>query len=162
MLEEVETKPMSERYIGVKIIEAREMCLQDAEIKLGRTIDHEQKPTDKPIMGYLVKYGDGYQSWSPKEVFEKAYRVAGSETVALEEAAFDIGMIDEKLYLPSLQERVIQEEAALFNKLRKLIEFFETETFKNLPVDEQERLKLQSQHMVAYWTVLIERTQNFK
>ena len=24
--------------------------------------------------GYKVKYKDGYESWSPKEVFEEAYR----------------------------------------------------------------------------------------
>ena len=26
--------------------------------------------------GYIVEYEDGYKSWSPKEVFEKAYKVA--------------------------------------------------------------------------------------
>ena len=24
--------------------------------------------------GYIIKYPDGYISWSPKDVFEKAYR----------------------------------------------------------------------------------------
>ena len=26
--------------------------------------------------GYKVVYEDGYESWSPKDVFEKAYKVA--------------------------------------------------------------------------------------
>lgn len=29
---------------------------------------------DKDKEGYFVEYADGYKSWSPKEVFEEAYR----------------------------------------------------------------------------------------
>ena len=44
-----------ENYIGVKIIKA--------------------EPQEKEgVPGYRVKYPDGYESWSPKDVFEKAYR----------------------------------------------------------------------------------------
>ena len=33
------------------------------------------EPANKGVdEGYFVKYEDGYTSWSPKEVFEKAYR----------------------------------------------------------------------------------------
>jgi hypothetical protein len=42
-------------YIGVKIVKA------EPEVKNG-----------KP--GYKIVYPDGYVSWSPKEVFERAYR----------------------------------------------------------------------------------------
>ena len=42
-------------YIGVKIIKAEPM-------------EKDGKP------GYKVKYKDGYESWSPKEVSEEAYR----------------------------------------------------------------------------------------
>lgn len=42
-------------YIGVKIIKA------EPEKKDGQE-------------GYKVKYPDGYESWSPKATFEKAYR----------------------------------------------------------------------------------------
>lgn len=50
-------------YIGTKIIEA-EPC--DAWKNFG---DHK---VGEP--GYKVRYEDGYESWSPKDVFEKAYR----------------------------------------------------------------------------------------
>ncbi|MCX4298874.1 MAG: hypothetical protein OSJ73_17885 [Lachnospiraceae bacterium] len=30
-----------------------------------------ENPADE---GYLVKYSDGYESWSPKKQFEEAYR----------------------------------------------------------------------------------------
>lgn len=42
-------------YIGVKIVKAE-----------------PQERNGRP--GYRVKYPDGYESWSPKSVFEKAYR----------------------------------------------------------------------------------------
>ena len=37
----------------------------------GWTIPANENPADE---GYLVKYPDGYESWSPKAVFEEAYR----------------------------------------------------------------------------------------
>lgn len=42
-------------YIGVKIVKA------EPEEREGKA-------------GYKVRYEDGYISWSPKDVFEKAYR----------------------------------------------------------------------------------------
>ena len=42
-------------YIGTKVIDA------EPEVKDGRP-------------GYKVYYPDGYVSWSPKDVFEEAYR----------------------------------------------------------------------------------------
>ena len=56
-------------YIGAKIIQAEPMDEISflKEVK-GRHEKHETRP------GYLVIYPDGYKSWSPKEVFENAYR----------------------------------------------------------------------------------------
>lgn len=52
-----------EKYIGTKMIEA-EVCpaWKDAG---------GHKAGDP---GYRVRYADGYESWSPKDVFEEAYR----------------------------------------------------------------------------------------
>ena len=47
-------------YIGVKIVKAE-----------------QQEKDGRP--GYKVKYPDGYVSWSPKDVFEKAYRILDYE-----------------------------------------------------------------------------------
>jgi len=49
-----------DKYIGVKLIEAEEA-------------DRSVCGADKPDPGYRVRYPDGYESWSPKDVFEKAY-----------------------------------------------------------------------------------------
>ena len=47
--------PEVKTYIGTKIIQAY------SDFKDGK-------------LGYAVIYPDGYKSWSPKEVFEAAYR----------------------------------------------------------------------------------------
>ena len=59
------------QYIGAKIIEARPMNRGEYNEYRGWTIPADENPADE---GYLVKYPDGYESWSPKEVFEDAYR----------------------------------------------------------------------------------------
>ena len=59
------------KYIGTKMIEAREMNRGDYNKYRGWTIPENENPADE---GYLVKYADGYESWSPKKQFEEAYR----------------------------------------------------------------------------------------
>lgn len=64
------------KYIGTKQIEAEPMTKGDA---FGKHLLREgiyAEDFDKP--GYHVRYEDGYESWSPKDVFEKAYKVADS------------------------------------------------------------------------------------
>lgn len=43
------------KYIGTKMVEAEKATRENGE------------------EGYRIRYSDGYVSWSPKEVFEKAY-----------------------------------------------------------------------------------------
>lgn len=62
-------------YIGTKIIEAKPMTRGDYNIFRGWKIPEDENPEDR---GYLVKYPDGYISWSPKGVFEEAYRECDS------------------------------------------------------------------------------------
>jgi len=57
-----------ERYIGTKIIEAEPMS---------------RSRGDKAEDGYKVRYPDGYESWSPKDVFEEAYRKASGVSFGL-------------------------------------------------------------------------------
>ena len=63
-------------YIGTKEVQAEPMKLGDFIKKFKRN-PYESYPNmhDNGEQGYMVKYEDGYQSWSPKETFEKAYRV---------------------------------------------------------------------------------------
>ena len=61
------------KYIGTKQIEAEPMTMGEAYkrglLQAGRVPSEAEKDND----GYHVKYQDGYESWSPKEPFDKAY-----------------------------------------------------------------------------------------
>ena len=59
------------KYIGTKMIKARPMNRGDYNKYRGWNIPKDENPADE---GYLVKYSDGYESWSPKKQFEEAYR----------------------------------------------------------------------------------------
>lgn len=62
------------KYIGTKQIEAEPMTRGDA---WGKHLLREKPSTENfDDEGYHVRYEDGYDSWSPKDVFEKAYHVA--------------------------------------------------------------------------------------
>lgn len=57
-------------YIGTKIIRAEPALRVGGEI----ISPHDILPKDASVEeGYWVRYPDGYESWSPKGVFEKAY-----------------------------------------------------------------------------------------
>lgn len=65
-------------YIGIKRIEAEPMTREKYNEYRGWTVPENENPNDE---GYLVKYPDGYESWSPKDVFEEAYIEVGSDTL---------------------------------------------------------------------------------
>ena len=57
-------------YIGTKIIKAFECD----NIAFLRSEGKETSDTMEKLSGYVVVYPDNYRSWSPKDVFEHAYR----------------------------------------------------------------------------------------
>lgn len=67
-------------FIGCKVIQA-------IFIDLVRFNQRQDKPTTDPptenAPGYMVKHPDGYISWSPKHVFEEAYREINSSEMAI-------------------------------------------------------------------------------
>jgi hypothetical protein len=88
-----------EKYLGVKMIEAEPMteCTFLSVFK-GQDVSNRE---DRP--GYLVKYQDGYESWSPKEVFEEAYRRIDGATFGL---AIEAAKKGKKFKLPHWKEDV--------------------------------------------------------
>ena len=62
------------QYTGTKTVKAMPMTMCEAyERKLLKNgVRPSECETDKA--GYLVEYEGGYQSWSPADVFEKAYK----------------------------------------------------------------------------------------
>lgn len=69
-----------EKYIGVKQITAQPMNLGDYNKSKGWKIPTNEDPLRE---GYQVTYQDGYVSWSPKEIFEDAYRKTNGMTFGL-------------------------------------------------------------------------------
>lgn len=61
------------QYIGTKIIEAEPAYLVDGEIYPKSWPVPSMWDFDRLQDGYKVIYQDGYESWSPKDVFEAAY-----------------------------------------------------------------------------------------
>ena len=79
-----------QQYIGVKQINAQAMTREEYNELRGWTVPADENPDDA---GYLVEYVDGgqanhpdfagYISWSPKDVFERAYRPTQGMTFGL-------------------------------------------------------------------------------
>nr|WP_326184913.1 DUF2829 domain-containing protein [uncultured Oscillibacter sp.] len=61
------------QYIGTKLVEAEPAIRID-----GKHVESMDYPVNYDVAkvedGYRVRYPDGYESWSPKDVFEEAYR----------------------------------------------------------------------------------------
>lgn len=126
-----------EQYIGVKLINAT------PSLRTEGNISNE---------GYTVIYEDGYTSWSPKEVFEKAY--------IKYQPYRDITRVDGEHQ--EFQMRVIIEAEQLQNKIDKLEIFIKNNiNFELISNDEQNRLKQQLLAMQYYVTILTERINNF-
>ncbi|RHV32159.1 hypothetical protein DXB56_10215 [Clostridium sp. OM04-7] len=78
------------KYIGTKMIEAEPMTKGVYNESRGRAV-----PGDPNDAGYLVKYQDGYESWSPKEVFDKAYMKVDDNTDLPSGVSIGQKMVDE-------------------------------------------------------------------
>lgn len=120
------------KYTGTKTVMAVPMTKTDAEEFLGRTI----KPATPGEDGYLVKYPDGYCSWSPAKAFEEAYRISETHIDRM------------KIELEELNERIC--------KATKTIN-----TFEALPEDERWYLIKQLEAMNEYAARLYERLRHF-
>lgn len=71
-----------DKYIGFKLIQAEPMTEDDFHMwRDGITPNLPGQGKD----GYKVVYPDGYTSWSPKEVFEKAYMKIGQNNTITQE-----------------------------------------------------------------------------
>ena len=137
-------------YIGTKIVHATPMDRAAYNEYRGWELPADENGADD---GYLVEYADGgrandsrhagYISWSPKDVFERAYRPMQGHGL-----------------LPH-QQRVVEEKYELDQKLCKLLPFFQTEVFSSLPEAERSRLRNQARFMDGYSAVLGERIAAF-
>lgn len=98
--------------------------------------EKDQKNHDKNEPGYFVKYKDGYESWSPAEPFEEAYKASDT-----------------------FLDRLIIEREELSERLSKLRQFIESPKFLEVVKDEYQRqlLSKQESSMHEYLEILEER-----
>ncbi len=140
------------RYIGTKTVDAQPMTRGVYNEYQGWTIPPNENPADE---GYLVEYLEGgkpnhgnhmgYISWSPKDVFEKSYKVVPAPKYALPH-----------------QQRVYEEQVQLMGNLTRLRAFIQTSTFEALPHAERVDLKTQALTMADLNEVLIRRIDRFE
>ena len=123
------------KYIGTKTIMAMPMAKSEAEKVLNRSLYDAKGGED----GYLVEYPDGYKSWSPKETFEEAYKVADT-------------------YL----DRMRIEYADVKERILKLNTFMMSEEFRGMPMEKQAKLQSQCGAMSAYVEILGKRIDEDK
>lgn len=74
------------QFIGVKIVDAIPMTREASEAQEGRSVGG-----DKHGDGYMVTYEGGYRAWSPKDVFDAAYRPIDGTTFGLAIEALKMG-----------------------------------------------------------------------
>lgn len=141
-----------DQFIGVKRVNAKAMKRGEYVAFRGWELPADENGADD---GYLVEYHDGgaantaayagYVSWSPRDVFERAYRL--------------LPPID---HLPAHEQRVVIEKAELDERLSKLSAFFGTPIFTGLDEEERERLAAQARAMGDYSRILGDRIAAFR
>ncbi|TXH15233.1 MAG: hypothetical protein E6R03_07530 [Hyphomicrobiaceae bacterium] len=134
-------------YIGSKIIIGQPMTRGEYSVYRGWPIPSDEDPNDA---GFLVEYTDGgmanhprhkgYISWSPKEVFERAY--------------IPMTSIEG---LPDFAIRLIAEKVELRERLRKLRAYLETPSYAALDPEDRALLVNQETAMTVYLDVVEKR-----
>lgn len=134
-----------ETYVGTKVIHATPMTRGFYNGLRGWTVPENEDPRDE---GFMVEYTDGgapnvpgyagYISWSPKDVFEKAYKPVAAKPL-------------------TFLDRLKIEERELLEKLMALRAFLISERFSALAPKAQSDLKEQEMYMGNYHWVLIRR-----
>lgn len=124
------------KYTGTKTVKACPMSLGEAEKVLGRKIETSAVENREESEGYLVEYEDGYRSWSPKEVFDKAYRVSESHI-----------------------DRMIIEKDEVEARYLAGRKFSFSQKFRKLPETKRELLTKQLDRMEAYLYILSRRIE---
>ena len=119
------------KYIGTKQIEAEPMTMGEAYEKNFLQAGRVPNESEKTKAGYHVKYEGGYESWSPAEPFEKAYKVADTPL-----------------------DRMSIEENELDDRMQKLYAFIRGDKFKELDSTTRAMLAVQYSSMSTYLHIL--------
>lgn len=126
------------KYIGTKQVKAAPAYRIDGKVYLKdepipRVMNREE--------GYKVVYEDGYESWSPKDVFEKAYKIAETHVNRMQIEAEEVN-----------------------NRFVKLAAFIDSGKMNELVVDTYNKclLEMQCDTMFDYIRLLDARVQRMQ
>lgn len=119
-------------YIATKQVKALPMNREDAERYLNRRLSPVKEEYSGE--GYIVIYEDDYQSWCPREVFEKANRKC-----------------------ETYMDRLLIEREDLEVKVLKLAQFVNDGERERLAKRAEHHLDLQLKAMNEYLSILNER-----
>lgn len=137
-------------FIGIKKIEAEPMTRGDYNKYRGWDIPKDENPEDE---GYLVKYPDGYESWSPKNVFEEAYHEVGKDLLV--DSA--LAMVS-KDYKERFRAEYIQV-ALRFNRLMDMLNKWDKGELDFKPTCPRSTYALQLEFMLKYAQMLEARAK---
>ena len=140
------------QFIGTKIIQAEPMNRGEYNNYRGWQIPNNENPEDE---GYLVKYEDGYESWSPKEVFEKVYRESYGLTfgIALEllkkgEKVARLGWNGKGMFLTMTEGSIVPTENMRNDAVRT---YYEEKQENNVKICSHIDMKAADGTMVIGW-----------
>ncbi len=118
-------------YTGTKTVKAMPMCANKAKSENANVPEKYFEvgtPSYNPgADGYLVEYEGGYRSWSPKKVFDEAYRLSETKVdrMKIELAGLNVRMkeITEELYNPERAFSSSDDRWALSKQLEAMREY---------------------------------------
>lgn len=102
-------------YMGFKLIKAEPMTRGDYNEYRDWKIPADENPLDE---GYIVWYSDNYCSWSPKDVFEKAYMEVQENPSLASKVSIGQKMVDDfikEVHVDTLGEKTTLVRAVLVN-----------------------------------------------
>lgn len=110
------------KFIGTKVVKAEPMTMEEAQKVLGREI----KPATVEEDGYLVEYKDGYKSWSPKSVFEEAYKPIETflDRLVIEKQELTV-KVDKLCKFLSMKDAIMKVGSFQFARMTEQIEAME-------------------------------------
>lgn len=134
-----------EKFIGIKRIEAEPMTRGAYNELRGWIMPKDENPADE---GYIVKYSDGYVSWSPKQAFEEAYSKIGDKPLV--DTAILIKSDDYKdRFIAEYQQLVIR-----YNGLRNMLDKWDRNELPFIPTCPRSTYNMQIKAMTDYIAVL--------
>lgn len=139
-----------QKYIGIKLVEAKPMTRGDYNDYRGWTVPADENPNDE---GYLVKHSENYVSWIAKDEFEKTYNVVGVRS--LNDSALLMVSTD---YKDRFKAEYIQLKTRL-KSLKTMLHNWDNEQLSFIPSCPRSTYDLQVEAMTKYLAVLEARAK---